>query len=126
MKLVILLLALLGTVVLDKLLALGMILLGAKYKGKRDGLDETGWNEWFRTREEKQLLRILLVVFIAAWTITTLALWGLLHLWGYRYAPTIAVLWLMARALGTWYRFRRGGTAYIQSKFAALRAPEVD
>ena len=126
MKLAILLLALLGTVILDKLLSLGMLILGIKYKGTRDGLNETGWNEWFRTQEEKHLLHILLGVFIAAWTITTLALWGLLRLWGYHYAPAIAVIWLIARALGTWYRFHRGGTAYIQSKFAALCTLESD
>lgn len=107
---------------LNKALALGMILLLFWIKGKQLGFDSEKWDEYALNLPESKAERILLGVCGAAMAASTLVSYLLLRAMKLKYAAALAALLLVCSMVTFVHRWRgERGKRLLTDKYAVLR-----
>lgn len=112
------------SVLLCKAAALGLILLFFQIKKKTAHLDSEGWDRYFRTLDSRKLTRMFAVLYGTAAAFSSLAAFAVLRWLDFRYAGLLAVLFLMIRVALTAFRWKKHGSAFLESRLSKLRNGE--
>lgn len=107
---------------LNKALALGMILLLFWIKGKQLGFDSEKWDEYALNLPESKAERMLLGVCGAAMAASALVSYLLLRAMKLKYAAALAALLLVCSMVTFVHRWRgERGKRLLAEKYAAIR-----
>ena len=101
MKLIEVLTALLLTLVLFKVTAMGILFLFMWFKGQKISMHSEEWDKYFAKVNVRTLLFILMAVYSIAAVLTLFASYGLLQILGFHYSLKLAVGILLLRIIYT-------------------------
>lgn len=121
MKLLVLLIVVAVAVMLCKAVALGIILLFMYMKGKSFDFQAAQWDEWLLNVDEKKLFRMFAAVYLLSSAVSSLAAYGVLRLFDFKYALWIALIFFVARMAVTCLRYKKSGKEYFSNQLAKIQ-----
>ena len=108
-----------GSILLCKALALGLFLLFFTVKKKTAHPDSEGWERYFCSLKMQKLTWMFGGVYLTAAALSSLTAYAVLRWLEFRYAGTIAAVFLVIRVLLSGIRWKKYGSAYLEEKLHA-------
>ena len=121
MKLIQLSAIVVASVILCKIISLGIILLSMWIKGKTFDYKSDKWDEYLKSISDKKLLSMIFTVHLISAAIATFASYIALVKLDFQYAFIISIAFFTARTLLTYHNINKKGKDYIHQKLLEIR-----